>query len=509
MKLLKIIFSRFPIFFLGVLVQLALVFVMLAYYAQYFFWFEAVSLLLALAVFLHMLNRDTAAEFKLPWMFLLVVFPLFGTVLYLFFSRPRVRYRQSRALREMEERREEYLLSSPTYRASLVSTLSEYMGQERALAVTAYSHGYLGNAVAYYGEGEAFFTALYDEIARAEKFVFLEYFSIEHGELWQRLHALLCQKAKEGVEVRLLYDDLGTLGKLSWRYDKRLAEEGITARRFNPVRPILSGIFNYRDHRKIAVVDGRVGFVGGMNIGDEYAGLSRPYGVWKDAGIRIEGEAVGNLTFLFLQLFATAGAADSDCSAYFSPRPPVGCGEGYVHVFGAGPTPFYPDQVAEGVLLNLIASAKHTLFITTPYLIVDRTMQVALRHAALRGVDVRIVTPHIPDKRVVFQLTRASYRPLLASSVRIFEYTPGFLHAKQVLVDGRLALISSINLDYRSLSHHFECGALLYRTPAIADIARDFEELFSVSQEITREGFRMNPLGRLTASLLTLLSPLF
>ena len=509
MRLVKILFSRFPILVLAVLVQIAALAVVLSYYAQYFVWLEIVGGIMALAVFWHMLCRDTAPEFKLPWLLLLAVFPLLGTVLYVFLATPKLRKRQNKALSEIERYRKEYLTVSPSYREAMEATLGEYGGVEQHLVSAAYSHGFLNNRVDFYGEGGPFFEALLAAIREAREFVFLEYFILSPGQLWERLHRLLLKKRSEGVEVRILYDDLGTLGKLSGRYDKRLAAEGLAARRFNPLHPVLSGIFNYRDHRKIAVIDGKVGFTGGMNIGDEYAGLTNPYGKFKDSGIRLEGAAVGNLTLLFLQLWAAAGRADTDCAKYFPPVPDVRGAGGYAHVFGSGPAPFYREQVAENVLLNLIGAARRRIYVTTPYLIVDRTLMTALQNAAKRGVDVRIVTPHVPDKRVVFQLTRASYPPLLEAGVRIFEYTPGFLHAKQMLVDDEIAFVGTVNLDYRSLSHHFECGAVLCRTPALTDIARDFDGLFAVSGEIPREGFRLGLLNRTAAALLSLFSPLF
>lgn len=504
----RILFSRFPILLVAMLLQLATLIVALSY-ARYYFLLELLGIALACFVVLHMLNRDIGAEFKLPWALLVAAFPVLGALLYLCFATPKIRKKQSRALRELEKKRESYLTVTPAYRDTMQATLADYCGIENHLITAAYSHGYLNNRVDFYGEGEPYFRALFEAIEEAEHFIFLEFFILSPGTLWGRLHELLLKKRSEGVEVRILYDDLGTMGRLSYRYDRELTAEGLAVRRFNPVRPILSGVFNYRDHRKIAVVDGRVAFTGGMNLADEYVALTRPYGRWKDSGIRLRGPSVGNLTFLFLQMWATAGRADTDCSRYFlPPGSPEGMG-GYVHAFGSGPAPFYREPVAENCLLNLIAAARKRLYITTPYLIVDRVLLTALRNAAARGVDVRLVTPHVPDKRLVFYLTRASYRPLLLSGVRILEYTPGFLHAKQVLVDDRIAFVGTVNLDYRSLSHHFECGAILCATPALGDIATDFEGIFEVSEEITLENFHPGLVSRTAAALISLFSPLF
>ena len=510
MKALKILFSRFSILFLATLAQVVALAVVLGFYAQYFVWLEAVSLLFSLIVILHTVNRDTPAEFKLPWIMLLTVSPILGVLLYACLANPKLRKRQSRALAELERRRAEYLALPSDQGERLGKVLGEHAGVEHYLNKTAYSHGTLGNSVSYYGEGDAFFDALCRELERAKDFILLEYFSIEKGALWDRIHAILLKKHREGVEVRILYDDLGTLGKLSAGYAKHLSAEGLTCRRFNRLYPILSGIFNYRDHRKIAVIDGRVGFTGGLNVGDEYAGITHPFGKWKDAGVCIKGPSVGNLTLLFLQLWETAGAhGEADYSRYFPPIAPTTEEGGYCHAFGCGPRPFYREGIAENTLLNLIGGAKRSICITTPYLIVGHSLLTALKNAAGRGVDVRIITPHVPDKRTVFQLTRASYRPLLAAGVRIYEYTPGFIHAKQVLVDGTIALVGSINLDHRSLSHHFECAALLCHSPALGEVAADFAEVLAVSTEVDAASFHMGALGRLTASLLSILSPLF
>lgn len=508
MKFVKLLFSRTPIILLALALQLgALLFVLLRYF-EYFIWFEAVGIILGLFIFLHMLGRDTAAEFKLPWMFILMAMPLLGAVLYLFLANPKVRRRQNRALERLEAVREEYLVASGEYRAALLGTLGDYTGIERHLTAAVHSHGFLNNRIAYYGDGVAFFDALCTELEEARSFIFLEYFIISEGLVFDRIHDILRRKVSEGVEVRVIYDDLGTLGKLPARFAARLTAEGINCRKFNRVRPILSGIYNYRDHRKIAVIDGRVGFTGGMNVADEYAGLEFPFGRWKDSAVRIEGAAVGNLTHLFFQLWDAAGKRETDFDKYFLPIPTLDGTGGYVHVFGSGPRPFYREEIAENILLDLFGAARRRIYITTPYLIVDRALTTALRNAAARGVDVRIVTPHVPDKLLVFQLTRASYQSLLAAGVRIYEYSPGFIHSKQILVDDEIAMVGTVNLDYRSLAHHFECAAVLCRTPSLGEIGADFETVFSASEEIPAD-FRMSPLARFTARMLSLFSPLF
>ncbi len=511
-KIFKLLLSRGLIFGLAILLQVATLVFLMARFIQYYAVIAILNTLLSLGIFIHLTEKDTDPGFKLVWLVILLLFPMLGAVLYLFLANPKVRKKQSRALSSIEKQRQTYLTADLAYRRAIEETLAEYGGIEKTLNRTAYSHGHLGNRVSYFGDGAAFFEDLFASLRAAESFIFLEYFIIKKGRIWDELHAILREKVREGVEVRLLYDDVGTLGDLPGDFDFILTQEGIKCRKFNPIRPILSGIYNYRDHRKIAVIDGKVAYTGGINIADEYAGLAEPFGKWKDSAISFRGSAVANFTFLFLQAYDTSGrapAADEDYSRYFQSYREEATAGGYIHPFGGGPLPHYKEGAQQNNFLSMIASAKEYLYITTPYLVMDHTLETALKNAALRGVDVRIVTPHIPDKRVVFAMTRASYRGLLAAGIRIYEYTPGFLHAKQLLADGNLGFVGTINLDYRSFSHHFECGAVICRDPSLQAIRRDFDSLFKVSEEVTSENYRMNRFEVWIHRLFSLFAPLF
>lgn len=510
MKILKLFFSRGMIVAIAVILQGAALAALMLASGLFSMWAGVFFLLLDIFIFFHMINKDSDPSFKLLWMFLIILLPVFGNILYIFLANPKIHRRENEALDRVEKKREAYLSSDPSFQHAIEEQLGKYSGAERLLQTTAYSHGHLGNRLTYYGDGAVFFRDLLESVQQARSFIFLEFFIIKRGKVWDELYPLLLQKVEEGVEIRILYDDVGTLGELEGSFNRKLEKKGIFCRKFNPVRPILSGIYNYRDHRKIAVIDGRVAYTGGMNLADEYAGLSEPYGKWKDSALRIRGSAVANFTFLFLQLFGMCGPSDElNYTPYFDSLPKEATAGGYVHPFGTGPEPFYRTSVAENVFLTLINSAERYLYITTPYLIMSHTVETALRNAAYRGVDVRIVTPHIPDKKIVFQMTRASYFPLLDSGVRIFEYTPGFIHAKQIIADGEIGFVGSINLDFRSLSHHFECGALICHDPVLESIRRDFDGIFEVSAEITSENFRMNRFGFLISRLLGLFAPLF
>jgi len=365
---------------------------------------------------------------------------------------------------------------------------------------------YENTSVRYFGDGAETLEAMKADLEKAEKFIFMEYFIVADNSAFQEIREILVRKARQGVEVRLMYDDIGSLGFVNLRFARGLSEDGIRCRVFNPAVPVVNLFLNHRDHRKTTVIDGKVGYIGGYNLSDEYFGRARPYGVWKDTGLRLEGEAVRSLTASFFELWNVTTKEDEDFARYLNICHKV-TSEGFVQPFNDNP--LSEERTAENVYLNLIAQAEKTLYITTPYLIITDEMSRALRLAAKRGVDVRIITPGIPDKKVVFAITRSYYSGLARQGVRIFEYTPGFCHAKQCLCDGKIASIGSSNFDYRSLYHHFENDVLLYGCDAIGDMARDFDVLFSQCSEVTqRYSTGSGAILRMWQCILRLFAPL-
>ena len=365
---------------------------------------------------------------------------------------------------------------------------------------------YENTSVRYLGDGAKTLEAMKADLEKAEKFIFMEYFIVADNSAFQEIREILVRKARQGVEVRLMYDDIGSLGFVNLRFARGLSEDGIRCRVFNPAVPVVNLFLNHRDHRKTTVIDGKVGYIGGYNLSDEYFGRARPYGVWKDTGLRLEGEAVRSLTASFFELWNVTTKEDEDFARYLDICHKVKS-EGFVQPFNDNP--LSEERTAENVYLNLIAQAEKTLYITTPYLIITDEMSRALRLAAKRGVDVRIITPGIPDKKVVFAITRSYYSGLARQGVRIFEYTPGFCHAKQCLCDGKIASIGSSNFDYRSLYHHFENDVLLYGCGAIDDMARDFDVLFSQCTEVTqRYSTGSGAILRMWQCILRLFAPL-
>ena len=362
--------------------------------------------------------------------------------------------------------------------------------QHRYLWQHTTSPVYENTDVRYYGEAADAFEAMKAEVEKAESFIFMEYFIVNDGSCCQELFEILERKVKQGVEVRLMYDDIGSIGYVNFKFAKAMNELGIRCKVFNPALPILNLFMNHRDHRKILVVDGKVAFTGGFNLSDEYFGRKFPYGKWKDTGIRMEGEAVKSLTAEFLEMWNIGEKTKDNYSRFLSVEHSVPGALGFVQPYSDNP--LGKERAAENVYLNLISSAQKTLWFFTPYLITTDEMNRALGLAAKRGVDVRIITPGIPDKKIVYAMTRSYYTGLVSQGVRIFEWTPGFCHAKQCLCDGEIASIGTSNLDYRSLYHHFENNVLLYNCDAVHQMAEDFENAFSQCREVTAH-YRSGP----------------
>ncbi len=509
MKFFKILFSKYvPVGFV-LLLQIVLFFLFLYGFEEFFPAFQVLSIIAAVLIFLKVVNKKETPEYKIPWLFLILVLPLFGVMLYLMFANQRIRPKDAKIINQIQNEIEKYTHPTSTEKTKIEDYLGDKAGLSTYLVSTSHTFGSLGNEVKYFGVGEEFWEDYLTELRKAKKFIFMEYFIIESGQMWDSIHEILLEKVQAGVEVRVLYDDMGALGRLKDNYHRTLRKEGILCYKFSRLTPKLTARYNNRDHRKITVIDGKVGYTGGINIGDDYINITNHFGHWKDTAIRINGAAVDNLTAMFLTMYDFTAKQLSDYAKYFPTHKPRNDKIGFVHPFGSGPTPYYKEQVGENNYINMINSAKNYVYITTPYLIIDHNLTTALRNAAKRGVDVRIITPHIPDKKIVFTLTRSSYAFLIDAGVKIYEYTPGFIHAKMCLVDDDLGYIGSINLDYRSLTHHYECGALLVKCACLKDMKMDFHHTFNASQLISPYTFQISTLSRFTATILQLFATMF
>lgn len=380
--------------------------------------------------------------------------------------------------------------------------------QSRYLQNSAYGPPFKNTSTEYFPLGEFKFKKLKEELKKAKEFIFLEYFIIDEGKMWSEILEILLEKVSKGVDVRVIYDDFGCVLTLPYRYDKKLESMGIKCAIFNPLIPILTPRLNNRDHRKIAIIDGQVGFTGGINLADEYINGIDRFGHWKDSAIMIKGEAVWSLTVMFLSMWDYMKGIDEGFNK-FKKETHENYKEqnGYVQPFTDNPLD--DETVGEITYLNLINKAKNYVYITTPYLIIDNEMVVALTSAAKVGIDVRIITPHNPDKWYVQAVTRSYYKVLLEEGVKIYEYTPGFIHSKNFIVDDEYGVVSTINMDYRSLYLHFECGVWMYKTDSIMDMKKDFLNTLKVSKKITYdEAVRIKMYRRLGRSILRVFSPL-
>ena len=484
--LLRVVFGRTMFFLLFIALQLAFFFWIYVWLDnKYQAWGYGSFALISAILTIHILNEKQNASFKMAWLIPVLLFPVFGTLFYVFVQLQMETKIFAKRIAEVQKRTDHFLEQDTAVyerlsrRSRRNANLSLYMKKSGGYPTWDRTN------FKYFPLGDEFYTDVLQELQKARRYIFVEYFIISKGILWDSILKILEQKAKEGVEVRILYDGMNSFSNLPHDYPKELEAKGIRCRIFNPIRPAISTSQNNRDHRKITVVDGKVGFTGGYNLADEYFNLTSPYGHWKDTGVRLEGDAVKNLTVLFLEMWNSVKVTDMDFARYLPDPGYTAKGRGFVQPYGDNPLDGEP--VGENVYMNVIKNAKDYVYFTTPYLIVSDELGRELRLAAKRGVDVRLITPGIPDKKAVFQVTRSYYAGLVRDGVRIYEYTPGFIHAKQCVCDGETAVVGTINLDYRSLYLHFENGVFLYDCEAIKDIKADFDGLFPICQEVTEE----------------------
>ena len=502
---LHIIFSRTVITMLLLLLNFFLLFSFL------FELFEGITLIfggLAVATAIMqiiILNTDDDPSFKLSWCIVVAVLPLFGIVLYTI-----VRFDPgSRLFKRLLEKSIRsslpYLPDASETIAKLQREDADTAGIARYLQQFANAPIYAHTDVRYFPLGEDKFEEMLIRMEQAKHFIFLEYFIVYPGFMWGKILDVLSRKAKEGVEIRVLYDGMNAATNLPHSYPAQLEKLGIQCKMFSPVRPFISTHYNNRDHRKILVVDGHTAFTGGINLQDRYINREEVFGHWKDTAVMVQGEAARGFTLMFLQMW-NINERDHMYEPYLQFCPPVNV-PGYVIPYGEDPN--QKERVAKAVYMSILNSARDYVYIMTPYLILDAQMTDTLQFAARRGVDVRIILPHIPDKRTAFALAKSHYCELLDAGVKIYEYTPGFVHAKVFLSDDTRGVVGSINLDYRSLYLHYECAAYLYKVPALSDIKSDFRETLAKSRLVTMEDVKKQSLfSRIVAALLKVVAPL-
>lgn len=504
----RLLMSKYGFSIIIMLLELLLVFAAFFYFNLLVpNWLSALVIVsLYIGTILAIVNRNMPPESKVTWLLFAVV-PVFGFLLYLMIGERRLSKKEIQQLEKMDSMkfRED---NSYDLRVELKQENKSAFGIVKSLLSMDHNADvYDGTASQYFSLGEEMFEAMLDDLRSAKKFIFLEFYIIDPGVMWNRVLDILVDKVQQGVEVKLLYDDIGCMATLPGDYTKRLRKMGIDAHKFNKVIPRMTVAYNNRDHRKILVVDGQVGYTGGINLADEYINHIVRFGHWKDGGVRLEGRAVKALTRLFLMNWYINRGEITDFDRYHFDSQRVE-GKGLYIPYGSGPKPIYKEQVGKAVYQNIINQAIDYVYITTPYLIIDYDLTEDIKNAAMRGVDVRIVTPFIPDKKLIQIVTRGAYPDLLEAGVKIYEYTPGFIHSKNVISDDELAVVGTINFDYRSLVHHYENAVLMYQTESIADIKRDFEDLFDVSKEISLETLQNSWYQRLLKEIMQLFAPL-
>lgn len=486
-NILHFIFGR--IFITGILLviqALVLITTILKLGEHYVYMYLLFSILSLIAV-LFIINKRDNPSYKLAWIIPIMVFPIFGGMMYILFGGNKTKKLFKNRIEEIYNISSNLLVQDKQILDELNLIDKNIANQSKYICDYGKFPVYKNTTTEYLSPGETKFEVLKQELEKAQHFIFLEYFIIQEGIMWNSILEILQRKVKQGVEVRVMYDDVGCLFTLPYGYDKKLESMGIKCIVFNKFRATLSALQNNRDHRKIVIIDGYVGFTGGINLADEYINAFKKYGHWKDSSIIIKGDAVWNLTIMFLQMWNIMRPTDTNYKFY---RPHIYHkqnfkSDGFVQPYCD--SPLDDETLGENVYLNMINKAKNYIYINTPYLIVDNEMVVALSNAAKSGVDVKIVTPHIADKWYVHMLTRSYYPQLIDSGIKIYEYTPGFIHSKTFVCDDELAIIGTINLDFRSLYLHFECGTWIYKSKAVMQLKADYLQTLKLCTSITQQ----------------------
>ncbi|MDF2820023.1 MAG: cardiolipin synthetase family protein [Clostridiales bacterium] len=505
-KLLKFLTSRIFIIGMLILIQAILIMFGINVYSSsrpFIYWgLRFISLFAGL----YIITQQDNPMYKLVWIITILGVPLFGGVFYLFFGKKNSARKLKKYMKKLEIKT----------KIAISSLSNEVMDEIKEVDLGAYRQVkyiynkalapiYKNTYTKFLTPGEIKLETLMQELRKAKKYIFLEYYIIEKGVMWDSIVELLKLKVIEGVEVKLMYDDFGTITTLSSRFRKEMISYGIETKVFNEFKPSLDAFMNYRDHRKICIIDGNVGFTGGINLADEYINVFIKYGHWKDASIILKGEAVWNLTILFLQTWYTKKPDEINFIDYLPTERYES--NGYVQPFGD--SPIDDDLVGETTYMNIINNAKKYVFISTPYLVIDHEMMTSLTAAAQSGIDVRITTPHIPDKWFVHEVSRSNYKTLIEAGVKIYEYTPGFIHSKTIVSDDEYAIVGTTNFDFRSFYLHFECGVFLYKTDSVYEVRDDYFDILKVSKQVSIEECNKIRLPRrLVRAILSVFSPL-
>lgn len=512
LKTLKtLVFSRILIVVLLLLVQIALFMLPVFLYLPYVRNFFQVSIVISLLFCFYLVNSPGRNEFKIAWLIPVLIMPFFGIVLFFLFKKNFFGTQFSRRLKKIKDYSRPFLSDIETEKKALeiypkVKDISNYLKNSAGFST------FTNSETKYFSCGEDFFPVVLEDLKKAEKFIFVEYFVIEESFMWSKIFEILVEKAKSGIEVFVLYDSLGSVALATHRYEKFLKRQGLNAKIFSPFIPVYDTALNNRDHRKLIDIDGQVAYTGGLNISDEYINLNhKRFSYWKDAAIRIEGPAVRTFTVTFLQLWYLQAKKSelnfSDFDRFVNvPRNQKDVG-GIVIPYGNDA--YSESDIAEDVYNYILSKSHDYVHIITPYFIIDNTLMNSMIFAARRGVEVSIIVPEKYDHFLTFCVGRKFIKQLIVNGVRVFAYKRGFVHSKIFVSDDKGATVGSINLDYRSLFHHFECGVYLYQNETVSEIEMDFQETLKYCKELTPAEYKKIPLVvRLTGWIFKVFGPL-
>lgn len=506
--LFRIIFSRTGIILLLILLQILFFWLISLYLEEYITYVYGILTVLGVVVLVYIINAEGNPAFKMTWMLFVMALPGFGTLLYIFVkTQPGTHFMRKRQA-QLKLETDPYMQQEPEVVEAIWASksanaqLSYYLSKQLGFPT------YRNTEVKYFPLGEYKFRYLVAELKKARKYIFMEYFIVEEGYMWDTILKILRIKAREGVEVRFLYDGMCAISMLPYNYPEQLRKYGIQCKMSNAVKPFLSTTQNNRDHRKICVIDGEVGFTGGINLGDEYINRKVRFGHWKDTAVMLRGDAVQSLTMIFLQMWNVEERRPENYGRYLTKKR-EGLRRELGYVIPYADSPFDNENVGEEVYFHILNHAKKYVHIMTPYLILDNEMITTLTRAAKSGIEVIIIMPHIPDKWYAFVVAKTYYKELIENGVQIYEYTPGFVHAKVFVSDDDTATVGTINLDYRSLYLHYECGVFIYNNSEIDRIERDFQHTLAKCHKVTLLEVKNQTLfTKLSGQVLRLLAPL-
>jgi cardiolipin synthase len=507
-KWVRVVFQRRLLIIAVLLIQIIFILSLAGSAGLIFRYADFVFNGISIIVCLYVLNKKEKSAYKLTWIFLILLFPIFGGLVYAILHTQFSPRKLQQQIQKADKHYRRFFLIPGNVLPELALKYRECIPQARYLQEYAGFPVYTHTRTEYFSSGESFFKKVMEELEKAEKYIFMEFFILKLGVMLNPVIDLLEKKARQGLDVRIIYDDLGCFMSLPSHYKEHLEHRGIRCVVFNPFKPILSSLQNNRDHRKIISIDGKAAFTGGINLADEYINAKERFGHWKDSGLILKGEAAWSLTLIFLHMW-NLGQEHKDDVAAFYPWKNETCAvktDGFIQPYAD--SPIDDENVGEHVYIQIINNAKEYVYINTPYLVVDDNLLSALTLAAKSGVDVRIITPHRWDKWIVAVASRSYYRQLITAGVRVYEYTEGFNHSKTFVSDDRMATVGTTNLDFRSLYLHFECGVWMYKTKSVKAVREDFLNTIPLCREITLKDCARNAFQRVFQDVLRLFAPL-